>query len=173
MYKRRKIRNLKRVTEKQKEPDYYLQDLEKHRDKSKEYVEYANKRFDILVITIATVGVGFVANYIKDMTGIDKTIPYITIGLFSGCLFLNLFAQIFSKRANNLAVKKSENTLYQHRYDAFPSNLTEQEFIRIQKNYKQKINRNNLVISIMDWISLAALIGAISVFLYFTFSLGA
>ena len=163
-------KNIKKKNKEVAHPDYYLMDLEKHRDKSKEYRDYATKRFDILVITISTVGLGFVANYIKDDNLSDKTLPYLSIGLFGLCLLLNLFAQIFSRITNNLALKRAEYNLYFHRYDEYPNKLTAEEFNQLQGSASCKINRWNLMIKTLDWISLAFLLVAIVLFLCFTFS---
>lgn len=148
--------------------NYYLSDLEKHRDKSKEYKEYAAKRFDVLIITISTVGIGFVSNQITDLDQ-DKTLPYISLGLFGACLLLNLFGQLFSKKVNSLALKRAENLLWEERHGTIPNDQSQEEYNNEQGELNYKIKRGDLFIRLVDNTSFSFLLTGIALFLIFIF----
>jgi hypothetical protein len=45
--------------------DFYIKQLEKHLDRSKNKKDDSVKRFDVLVVSLAVLGLGFVSDYTK------------------------------------------------------------------------------------------------------------
>lgn len=147
--------------------DYFIGDLEKQLDRSKNKSESAIKQFDTLMIAISTAGIGFVAAYIKDLDG-DLFLARMSQSFFVGCLFINLFSHIFSSWVNTKVVKYAEDDLNVARYKHFPDGIVdEDEFETHQDNRYKKKKRIDITIITLNIISMMILLVAIILFLVF------
>jgi hypothetical protein len=165
MGKRQNKQKYKPITKRNN--DFFIEDLEKHLERSKNKAESSIKQFDTLMIAISTVGIGFVTAYIKDMNH-DLFLARLSQLIFVACLFLNLFSHMFSSWVNRRVEKYALEELNFAKYKCFPVGIiNEVQFEEFQtKRYDNKRWLDCIIIT-LNMLSFISLSFAVSLFLFF------
>lgn len=164
------------MTEKQEEVehkkkmDIYIRHLEKHVDKSKERYEYAIKQFDTLMIGLSTVGIGFVANYIKELH-VGLTLAYISQFGFVTCFFMNLFSHLASMKCNKSAMLNAKQEYEAEAYGTYENDnegLVKYEII--QELRRKEIQLFGSIVRVLNVLSFLSLVFAVVCFIVFAYN---
>lgn len=125
--------------EKKRKIERYIQRLEAHVEATKENVDYSLKRFDILIISLSSGGlglsIGLVKNLIPNLDDVDTTFLKYSWALFGGALILNLLSQVTSYFANINEMKIVTNLIREKRNKAIKGNQNWLEFIKSTNNF--------------------------------------
>lgn len=150
--------------------EIYLRHLEKHVDKSKERYEYAVKQFDTLMITLSTVGLGFVSAYIKGMEG-DLSLAYIAQIGFLACFFSNLFSHLSSMRCNKNAMMNAKEEFEAESYDSFNGDNEGKIKYEITQELRNKeIKLFGTIVRVLNILSFVFLSFAVVCFIVFAYN---
>lgn len=170
--RRKRINNIK--TKKKENDkrmmDVYLRRLEKQFDKSKERYDYAIKQFDALMITLSTVGIGFISNYTKDMEG-DLTLAYISQLIFTICFFSNLISHLASKRCYKISQIIDNAELDSEHYNIHRNQDAAEKFKKAQDKMNAQMGLYNIVVKVLNSISFLSLSSAVICFVVFAIKL--
>lgn len=167
--------------------DFYIKQLEKHLDRSKNKKDDSVKRFDVLVVSLAVLGLGFVSDYIKGIDDKESSLAHYSQILFVVGIISNLVSQIISIKSNSNAVKAATLELNFEREDQFkelellnddlsPDDKEQLKTARDRTNWLHKKDMDkfdksvqiyNRTIILLNWISFICLIVGLVSFLIF------
>ncbi len=149
---------------------FYLRHLEKHLENSVSKKEHSVTRFDILMVSLSILGLGFVTNYAKELKDVDLLLINASQISFVVCLIINVLSQIFGIWSNTIAEKLSRNELYFIR-DVYLGKEQDEE--KNEQYYREEGKQDFLrkvydqVIRVLNVLSFITLISGLITFLMF------
>jgi hypothetical protein len=123
----------------------FIKKLEEHKEKTDSNLKYSIDRFDILIISIASGGLVFSMNFVKDLIPEGTVVKFglikISWILFGLAIIFNLLSQVTSYYANKFELKITRNIIRQERKKEMQGDQTKYEnkervldFLTIQLN---------------------------------------
>lgn len=157
-----KRKEKKKVKEKDKQNERYIQKLESHIEKTDANLKYSVDRFDILIISISSGGLVFSMGYVKDILtkNIHNDFALLKISwvFFGTSIILNLLSQVTSYYANKYEIAISKNIIRQERNKPVIGNQS-------KLDCRQRIF--NFLTNSFNFLSLLLLITAIIILIVF------
>lgn len=135
--------------------EHQIKDLEKHLERSKEYKEYSQRRLDVLVITLATLGLGYNGQMFMAITCCHSfgflelsTIAYVLT------LVANLVSQITGYYANASAENIATDKLQLARYeDVYCKPEFQEKKNRINEKIEKIRKKRDRLNVFTDWLN--------------------
>ena len=149
-----KIKNKDRISQ-------YINNLEQHILNSKDNSKYSMSRFDILVISLSSVGIGLIINMLRSQDEIDHVLFYLKL---SGSLFILGMISNFISQATSYFANEAEQVATKFLIQNLKKN-TENPIE--QKKLDSKANRLSTCTKWLNALSFFSVIFAIVCLLFF------
>lgn len=169
--RRRKIQNgllFSQSEKKARDLEFHIKELEDYQKRVKDKKLYSIGRFDIMIVALATIGIGYVTDVLKNMhdgglpCGFNPSLAIIAQVCFLIAIITNLFSQLTSRTMSKHEIDWVGNELYNYRYNKTPANISAEEFQKkqeiIQANVDFYSNWTNRLNDASLWLTISAIV---------------